>query len=305
MRDVFQKVIADRADDNALIALSNVEITVANGGTWGTGGQTLNSPYQDPTSGARGPAPTSDATSGPNPFITGPSGLVEFWMPAGFYDIHIRDLNPGGARIPERTIQWNAAPMQDRAVPSGKISQLSKSDLQSIVQQMLWDTGDVKETAKAVAAGSEPAGWLLCDGRAVSRSTYAALYAALGGATSPHGQGDGSTTFNLPDYQGRLLVGRGTHAEVLTVGLNDGLVVGSRKLKHRHSKGSLSVNNGGDTQVGGGNGGGASAGMWFRTDNPGTSTGFVHSHGLSGEIGDTAGPLDGPAYSVINRLIKT
>jgi microcystin-dependent protein len=53
-------------------------------------------------------------------------------------------------------------------------------------------------------AGSAPTGWLLCDGTAVSRTTYAALFAAIGTA---HGAGDGSTTFNLPDYRGRFLRG--------------------------------------------------------------------------------------------------
>jgi microcystin-dependent protein len=57
-----------------------------------------------------------------------------------------------------------------------------------------------------------PPGWLLCDGSAVSRTTYAALYAALGGAASPHGQGNGTTTFNVPDLQGRVAMGAGSGA---------------------------------------------------------------------------------------------
>lgn len=50
-----------------------------------------------------------------------------------------------------------------------------------------------------------PAGWLLCYGQAVSRSTYADLYAAIGTA---HGTGDGSTTFNVPDLRGRAPIGK-------------------------------------------------------------------------------------------------
>ncbi|MCB9639360.1 MAG: tail fiber protein [Myxococcales bacterium] len=49
-----------------------------------------------------------------------------------------------------------------------------------------------------------PAGWFLCDGRAVSRTTYKDLFALLG---TTHGAGDGSTTFNIPDYRGRFLRG--------------------------------------------------------------------------------------------------
>ncbi len=59
-----------------------------------------------------------------------------------------------------------------------------------------------------VVAGSgnvaPPPGWLLCDGAAVSRTTYANLFAAIGTTAGP---GDGSTTFNLPDYQGYFLRG--------------------------------------------------------------------------------------------------
>lgn len=54
-----------------------------------------------------------------------------------------------------------------------------------------------------------PAGWLLCNGAAVSRSTYAALFAKLG---TRHGAGNGSTTFNLPDMRDRYPIGVGTNA---------------------------------------------------------------------------------------------
>lgn len=50
-----------------------------------------------------------------------------------------------------------------------------------------------------------PNGWLLCDGRAVSRTEYAELFKAIG---TKHGSGDGSTTFNLPNSKGRTLVGK-------------------------------------------------------------------------------------------------
>lgn len=50
-------------------------------------------------------------------------------------------------------------------------------------------------------------GWLYCDGREVSRTTYATLFNAIGTA---HGAGNGTTTFNLPDGRGRSLIGSGT-----------------------------------------------------------------------------------------------
>lgn len=60
--------------------------------------------------------------------------------------------------------------------------------------------GSILATARSTA----PDGWLLCDGSAVSRSTYAALFAAIG---TTFGSGNGSTTFNLPDLRGRVIAG--------------------------------------------------------------------------------------------------
>lgn len=59
------------------------------------------------------------------------------------------------------------------------------------------------------AGATAPTGWLICDGAAVSRTDYAALFAVIG---TTYGTGDGITTFNLPDMRGRfpLGVGNGT-----------------------------------------------------------------------------------------------
>jgi microcystin-dependent protein len=62
--------------------------------------------------------------------------------------------------------------------------------------------GDLKMSA----AEAPPPGWLLCDGREVARDAYAALFEAIG---TRHGGGDGSTTFNLPAYRGRMPIGAG------------------------------------------------------------------------------------------------
>ena len=59
-------------------------------------------------------------------------------------------------------------------------------------------------TVLAMATTGAPAGYLICDGSAVSRTTYATLFTAIG---VMYGPGDGSTTFNLPNYQGYFLRG--------------------------------------------------------------------------------------------------
>lgn len=57
------------------------------------------------------------------------------------------------------------------------------------------------------ASSSVPTGWLACDGSAVSRTTFAALFSAIGVVW---GAGNGTTTFNVPDLRGRTSIGSGT-----------------------------------------------------------------------------------------------
>ena len=63
---------------------------------------------------------------------------------------------------------------------------------------------------KTFAGTTPPEGTLLCDGSAVSRDTYSELFDVIG---TTWGEGDGSTTFNLPDLRGRWMMGADeTHA---------------------------------------------------------------------------------------------
>jgi microcystin-dependent protein len=61
-------------------------------------------------------------------------------------------------------------------------------------------------TITMYGASTAPTGWLLCDGAAVSRTTYATLFGIIG---TEYGVGDNTTTFNLPDLKGRAPVGFG------------------------------------------------------------------------------------------------
>ena len=61
-------------------------------------------------------------------------------------------------------------------------------------------------TIKAWGGVVIPSGWLLCDGRAISRQNYKALFAVIG---TTYGSGDGNTTFNIPDTRENVLVGTG------------------------------------------------------------------------------------------------
>lgn len=185
-----------------------------------------------------------------------------------------------------------------------------------------WETGDLKDTLRT----SAPTGWLLCDGSAVSRSTYADLFALIGTA---HGAGNGTTTFNLPDYRGRMRVGKGTHADVDSLGESDALAVGSRTPKHRHVSDSAgSHNHGGadgaagshahtyvitgeDWSIGAAGGGLRASGKVTQYPGAVTSTVGNHQHSISSDgahthqVGPAGTNLDTPPYGVCNVMVKT
>ena len=80
---------------------------------------------------------------------------------------------------------------------------------------------------------SAPTGYLLCDGTAVSRTTYAALFAVIG---TTFGAGDTTTTFNLPDYRGRMPIGvSGSYALAATGGAATTTLSTPNLPSHTHS----------------------------------------------------------------------
>ena len=159
-----------------------------------------------------------------------------------------------------------------------------------------------------------PSGFLLCDGSAVSRTTFAALFAVIGVG---YGGGDGINTFNLPDTRGRVLVGvaPGGNAEVATLGANDGTAAAARRVRHAHTNG-LSLPNhvhsastdamkridptySGNQQITQSNEHGDLVVGNVTVGNP------TSLPGIPGTIGVTGGTADGPSYVVANKAIKT
>jgi len=76
-------------------------------------------------------------------------------------------------------------------------------------------------TIVAYGGASAPSDWLICDGSAVSRVTYANLFAVLG---ITYGAGDGVTTFNVPDLQQRFPLGKATAGTGSTLGATGGAI---------------------------------------------------------------------------------
>lgn len=83
----------------------------------------------------------------------------------------------------------------------------------------------------AFARSSPPIGWLVADGRAVSRSQYIELFNAIG---TTFGAGNGSTTFNLPNLNGRVVRGWNSTAIGLDAGRAFGSVQADQNKRHTH-----------------------------------------------------------------------
>lgn len=82
---------------------------------------------------------------------------------------------------------------------AGKGSALTHAEMDANLVYLV-PTGAVMPFAMNAA----PTGWLACSGQAVSRTSYADLFAAIG---TTFGAGNGSTTFNLPDLRGEFVRG--------------------------------------------------------------------------------------------------
>lgn len=81
---------------------------------------------------------------------------------------------------------------------------MTKGEAEIVVGESNTPAPGVIET---FSGASVPTGYLLCDGRAVSRTTYSNLFSVIG---TTYGVGDGSTTFNIPNLGGRVPVGKNT-----------------------------------------------------------------------------------------------
>ena len=148
-------------------------------------------------------------------------------------------------------------------------------------------------------AASAPTGFLLCDGSAVSRSTYATLFALIG---TTYGAGDGSTTFNVPDMRDKFPVGTGsTYALNATGGSAD-----STLPSHTHT---ATVTDSGhnhtylEPQFEDGGGGGESEIQNRSTQNTSTATTGITVANSTEGTSPTNTNL--PPYRGINFIIKT
>jgi len=84
------------------------------------------------------------------------------------------------------------------------------------------------------AGSSVPTNYVLCDGSAISRTTFSALFAIIG---TTYGVGDGSTTFNVPDLRGKTLFGKAPSGTFTTIGATGGVETHSHTASSNHTHG--------------------------------------------------------------------
>jgi microcystin-dependent protein len=154
-----------------------------------------------------------------------------------------------------------------------------------------------------------PANWLICDGTAVSRTTYGALFAVLG---TTYGTGNGSTTFNLPDLRQRFPMGKAASGTGNSLAGTGGAIDHTHSVPaHYHGMGTgadLAVSN---SPSGYSAWGGSSTTTAPKGD---TSAGSYAASTITGRIGLVTGGEDGnaamtsgtqnPPYLVVNYIIK-
>lgn len=161
-------------------------------------------------------------------------------------------------------------------------------------------TGAPAGVIMAFAGAAAPTGFLSCDGSAVSRTTYATLFAAIG---TTWGAGNGTTTFNVPDLRGTFLRGSGTNATGSSsgaVGQAVGTYAADTYLNHSHGVTDPTHTH---TYLGISGGVGVQGGSSF--NGSGSLTSGASSTGLTVNTSTTGGTETKPKNYGVLYIIKT
>jgi microcystin-dependent protein len=163
-------------------------------------------------------------------------------------------------------------------------------------------TGTITPWSQATA----PTGFLECEGSAVSRSTYAALFAVIG---TTYGAGDGSTTFNVPNLTDRVACGKSNNKNFASTG-GANTVTPTGNIAGSTANATLSeAQLASHSHSGGSNPGGSPSGSEAPRATPAANTGNTgsgtgHSHNMSANFSGSANSVLQPFLTLI-YIIKT
>jgi microcystin-dependent protein len=149
-----------------------------------------------------------------------------------------------------------------------------------------YEVGETSGVIKLFSGAAAPTGWLLCNGAAISRTTYAALFAITG---IVYGVGDGSTTFNIPDLRGRVPVGLSTDTEFDALGKTGG------EKTHELTEAEMPAHIHSYTKPG----------VEVLLNSGGTHASRSPSGSTTGSTGDGDAHNNLPPYQTVNFIIKT
>ena len=184
--------------DDMLQALEGVQVSVYERGT--TTPVTI---YQRPTGATQGPTPESGASGGPNPFLTGPAGNIEFWADGPKeIDVFLHDtILPN--RVSDRTFGWNATAVGPSSLPTSMLAGDAGIGLGSLgpdVLRQMHQIGQVIDWWRPAVSVPIPPGWEVCDGHQVPAGSHD--FPGLGGAA-----------INLPDLRNTFVIGAAPSTE--------------------------------------------------------------------------------------------
>lgn len=154
-------------------------------------------------------------TGAANAYVITPSPAITAYAAGQTFTFKAANSNTGASTINvsgvgTKNIFKNGVGLGGAVIVAGQTYVVVYDAIQfQLFSQDTTPSGTISMFATAVA----PGGWLNCDGSAVSRTTYAPLFAVI---STAFGTGDGSTTFNVPDLRSRSPMGTGTGTKVFT-----------------------------------------------------------------------------------------
>jgi len=197
-----------------------------------------------------------------------------------------------GSKADKASPTFTGTPAAPTASSGTSTTQLATTAFAMGAAALVSPSGEIKMWPTATA----PTGFLLCTGAAVSRTIYAALFAVIG---TTFGAGDGTTTFNLPDFDNRFPVGAGDlYSVAATGGSKDAIVV-----SHTHT-----ATDSGHTHTSAGGievGSGANAYSGNNNRNADTNTGTGTANITVASAGESGTNKNLPPYLSVYFIIKT